>query len=241
MESYENIPTQKEIESILISFNDKLDNISPLESEIKKISQYTCQLLKKYKDFLFPDLLESIVNHANSNKKLDYLFLIIDIIIILLTNEDYISCKKDALFKIFFCFKNICCILKGFDKEVKTALDNILKFKIYPKDLIEGIMIDLNLNSISKKENEDQNENQNEKNLNNSIEENSNISIGENKPQIREEMINLNNEDDYENYRMKIIELNDEIEKQINIYDNNLKKISEINKILNKLNSFINN
>jgi hypothetical protein len=240
MESFENIPTQKEIDSILISFNDKLDKICPLELEIKKISQYTCQLLKKYRDYIFPDLLESIVNHANSEKKLDYLFLIIDIIIVLLTNEDYISCKKDALLKIFFCFKNICFILRDFDKEVKTALTKILKFKIYPKDLIEDIMIDLNLNSISE-ENENKSENQKEDNLNNWIEKNSDNSIEENKPQIRQEIINLNNENDYEKNRMKIIELNDEIEKQINIYGNDLKRISEINKILNKINSFINN
>jgi len=191
MENYENIPTQKEIESILINFNDKLGKICPLESEIKKISQYTCQILKKYNDYIFPDLLESIVNHANSEKKIDYLFLIIDIIIILLTNEDYISCKKDALFKIFFCFKNICFILKNFDKEVKTALTNILKYKIYPKDLIEDIMIQLNLNSIS---DDIKDKSQNQKNANNMFEENSNNSIEENKPQIREEMIDFNNE-----------------------------------------------
>jgi len=238
MENYENIPTQKEIESILINFNDKLGKICPLESEIKKISQYTCQILKKYNDYIFPDLLESIVNHANSEKKIDYLFLIIDIIIILLTNEDYISCKKDALFKIFFCFKNICFILKNFDKEVKTALTNILKYKIYPKDLIEDIMIQLNLNSIS---DDIKDKSQNQKNANNMFEENSNNSIEENKPQIREEMIDFNNENNYEKYRNKIIELNDEIEKQINMYGNDLKKINEINKILNKINSFINN
>jgi len=240
MESYENIPTQKEIESILFNFNDKLDKISPMEYEIKNISQYTCQILKKYRDYIFPDLLESIVNHANSEKKIDYLFLIIDIIIILLTNEDYISCKKDALFKIFFCFKKICFILKDFDQQVKTALTNILKYKIYPKDLIEDIMMQLNLNSFSD-DIEDKNQNQKEKNVNNLIDENSNNSQEENKPQIREEMIDLNNEKNYEKYRNKIIELNDEIEKQINRYDNDLEKINEINKILNKLNSFINN
>ena len=204
MESYENIPTQKEIDSNLISFNDKLDKISPLESEIKKISRYTCQLLKKYRDYIFPDLLELIVNHAKSDKKIDYLFLIIDIIIILLTDKDYISYKKDALLKIFFCFKNICFILKDFNKEVKTALDKILKFKIYPKDLIEDIIIELDLNFISE-ENEDENKNQKEEKLNNLIEDNSNNSIKENELQIRQEMINLNNEnDDYEKRRMKI-------------------------------------
>ena len=241
MKNYENIPTQKEIDFNLISFNDILEKISPWESEIKKISRYTCQLLKKYRDYIFPDLLEIIVNHAKSDKKIDYLFLIIEIIIILLTDKDYISCKKDALLKIFFCFKNICLILKEFDKEVKTALDKILKFKIYPKELIEDIILELDLSSVSE-ENEDKNKNQKEENLNSLIEENSNNSIKENEIQIRQEMINLNNEnDDYEKSKIKITKLNEEIENQINIYDNDLKKISEINKILNKLNCFINN
>ena len=240
MENNENIPTQKEIDSILIIFNNKLDNISPFESEIKNISQYTCQILNKYKDYIFPDLLECIVNHANSEKKKDYLFLIIDIIIILLTNEDYISCKKDALLKIFFCFKNICYILKDFDEEVKTALNKLLKFKIYPKDLIEDIMIDLYLNSESK-ENKDKKKNQKEENLYNSIEVNSIKIKKENMPKIRQEIIDLNNESDYGKYRKNIIELNDEIEKQINLYGNNLKKINEINKILKRINSFLNN
>ena len=52
-------------------------------------------------------------------------------------------------------------------------------------------------------------------------------------------MINKNIK--YEKRRMKITRINDEIEKQIKIYNNDLKKISEINKILNKLNCFINN
>ena len=57
-------------------------------------------------------------------------------------------------------------------------------------------MIQLNLNSFSE-DVEDKSQNQKEKNVNSLIDENSNNSQEENKPQIREEMIDLNNENNY--------------------------------------------
>ena len=227
-------PSEEVKKDIIDDFINELKIITPLRGEIRKLSQHACQLLSLYNDNIFPDLLESIIKEANKNNKIDFLYLIIDIILILLMNEEYNSIKEETIKIIFPYFKNVCRTfhysLNDNDiNEVKKALNHLKNNKIYTADIIDELIYELNMTT--------------EPNIMGDNNDKKYISILMSKKilKVSEDIINLSeiidnyNEKKNNENRLELIKKeNDIIKKQLDEYDKNLQQINYLNKLIQK-------
>ena len=212
-------------QDLLEDFNKELKEINITKDEIKKLSRHICQISGIYKDFIFPYFLESILKEAKSNKKIDYLYLIIDIIIVLLSNKDYQLIKKYALNKIFPYFKEICsCFhysLKDEDIEiVKSGLNQLKRHNIYEDGEIDELMIELRLTT----EPNIMGDNNDCKVLIDMLNKNI-FKVPEEIMNLYNEVNNLNKIDDNIHRANLLKKENDIIKNQIEKYKENLKQI----------------
>ena len=228
----EPIPSYEERENIIKEFNSRLKKINTKES-ILEISKYAANIYYKYKDFIFPDLLQSILVSAESTKKIEHLFLLIEIIKLIYSNKEKYDVKKEELFNFFEYIKYICRTFyfsfnDEFIKMIKSSLKHLKECKIYPNIFIDNLMMEFRLNTdphITGNEND-------RKCLSNLV--NNNIL------QVDYNFINLFKDiEDLERTKKNKIRIglikkyNDLIEKQIKLYNQNLTQIKSLNELIN--------
>lgn len=93
----EEVPSQEEMQRVYSQYNNNLQNITNSKKVINDLTNTGCNIYYKYKDYLFPEILQSIIDLTYSSKKLEYLYLIIEIIKSLYSNRDEYKIKKKIL------------------------------------------------------------------------------------------------------------------------------------------------
>ena len=235
------IPTEEERQNILSQFNKDLKNIYTNKKKIFDITKVACDKYYKYKDFIFPDLLRSILSKAEITKKLKYLYLIIEIIKYFNSNKSNCPIKNDFLINIFLYVREICrCFFYSFNddfiKTIKISLNELKKCNIYPSNYIDELLMELRMKT--------------EPNITDSVDDRKCLCklVNNNLLEIDHEMINLNK--DFEelkrtnnnNLRINLIKKENKlIEKQIKLYNENLKQIKCLNELINISNNLIDN
>ena len=234
MNNKNKIPSEQDRHDILNYFDHELKLITPLKEEIKKLSQYACQVLNTYNDYIFPDLLKSIIREANKKSKIEYLYLFLDIILFILCNDEYKLIRNNSIKKIFPYLKDV---IRSFHyslndndiKEVKKVLNQLKINKIYDDKLIDELMMELTLAT----EPDITGDNEEIKNICNLI--NKNIF------EVPSDIINYNekleiikkNKDNA--HKLELIKLqNNIIKKQIDKYNKNLQQIKDLNSLIEK-------
>ena len=234
MNNINKVPSEQDRYDILNYFDNELKLITPLKEEIKKLSQYACQVLSTYNDYIFPDLLKSIIREANKKSKIEYLYLFLDIILFILCNDEYKLIRNNSIKKIFPYLKDV---IRSFHyslndndiKEVKKVLNQLKINKIYDDKLIDELMMELTLAT----EPDITGDNEEIKNIYNLI--NKNIF------EVPSDIINYNekleiikkNKDNA--HKLELIKLqNNIIKKQIDKYNKNLQQIKDLNSLIEK-------
>ena len=234
MNNINKVPSEQDRYDILNYFDNELKLITPLKEEIKKLSQYACQVLSTYNDYIFPDLLKSIIREANKKSKIEYLYLFLDIILLILCNDEYKLIRNNSIKKIFPYLKDV---IRSFHyslndndiKEVKKVLNQLKINKIYDDKLIDELMMELTLAT----EPDITGDNEEIKNICNLI--NKNIF------EVPSDIINYNekleiikkNKDNA--HKLELIKLqNNIIKKQIDKYNKNLQQIKDLNSLIEK-------
>lgn len=226
-----NIPTEEERTKILSDFRNDLKGIFVSKENVFKLSKKCCEIYYSYKDYIFPDLLQEILSQATKVKQLEYLYLIIEIIKDFNSNKS-IQTENNFLFKIFPFVKEISrCFSDSFNdefiKSLKIALNELKRCNIYPENYIDELIMEIRMC--------------NEPNITDNINDRQCLSqlLLNNKLKIDNDKINLykdienlertNNND----LRLKLINNeNSMIEKQIKIYNENLKQIKCLNELI---------
>ena len=217
---------------ILLEFSKDLSYIYRNNQLVFEMSKKACEYYYSYKDDIFPYLLQEILDQAGKRRKLEYLYLLIEIIKHLYSNQSIHPIPKDLLFNIFPFVKEIIrCFYHSFNndfiKSLKIALNELKKQNIYPNNYIEDLIMELRLTT--------------EPNITDSKKDRKSLAnlVNDNILKIDFEMINLYKDfDDLKRInnnkiRMNLIKKeNNMIEKQIQIYNKNLKQLKCINDLI---------
>ena len=227
------VPTEEQKNAILFQFSKDLSYICISKQQVFEMCKNACNYYYSYQDYIFPDLLQEILSQAGKRKRLEYLYLLIEIIKYLNSNKYNNPIKGDLLFNIFPFVKEITrCFYYSFNNDftklLKVALNELKKQKIYPINYIDDLIMELRLTT--------------DPNITDNIKDRNSLSnlINNNILKIDYEMINLyKNFDDIKRtnnnkIRMELIKKeNNMIEKQIKIYNENLKQLKCINELIN--------
>ena len=239
--NYENIPTEEERQIIITKFNNDLKYISTSKEIIFELSKNASHIYYKYKDFIFPDILQEIYIEAERKKKLEFLYLIIEIIKYLHNNKLNNPIKNDFLLNIFSYVKAICKSFKysfndDFIKQLKIALNELKKINIYPATIIDNLIMEMRLST--------------EPQITDSLNDRKCLSnlVNSNLLKIDYEMMNLYKDiedlkrTNNNKLRLNLIKNeNNMIEKQIKLYNENLKQVKCLNDLIELCNKFCNN
>ena len=227
------IPKDEQRNNILLEFSKDLLYICKSKDKVFEMANKACNFYYKYQDYIFPDLLQEILTQAGKTKRLEYLYLIIEIIKYLNTNKLKYPIKNKLLFKIFPYVKEITrCFFYSFNndftKSLKVALNELKKQNIYPSNYIDDLIMELRLTT--------------EPNITDNIKDRNSLSnlVNNNILKIDYEMINLYKcfEDlertNNNNIRLDLIKKeNNIIEKQIKLYNENFKQLRCLNDLIN--------
>ena len=165
---------------------------------------------------------------------LEYLYLLIEIIKSIHSNISKHPVKKEELYNIFEYVRSICrsfyySFNYEFTKFIKDSLNHLKKCNIYPNYFIDDLIMELRLNTNP--------------NITGNINDRKSLSnlVKNNILKIDYEMINFNKDiddlkrTDNNKNRMNLIKChNDMIQKQIKLYNENLKQIKCLNELINK-------
>jgi hypothetical protein len=226
----------EERQNIIMNFNNLLRKINTKES-VLNISKYAVDIYNKHKDDnIFLDLLQSILKSAESTKKLENLYLLIEIIKLIHSNKENNSVKNEELFFFFEYIKFICRLFYNspndeFTKSIINSLKHLKECNIYPNNFIDDLIMELRLNS--------------EPNITGHINERKSlfnlvnrgiINIDSSFISLFKDIEELKRTDNNEIRKSLIKKENDMIEKQIKLYNENLKQIKCLIFLLNKIN-----
>ena len=237
-----NIPTEEERQAIISQYEQKIKNMKYNREEILSLSKCICKIYYSHKDFIFPDILQIILTEADRKKKLEYLYLMIEIIKYFDFNKNVYEVTKIFFSNLFLCVQKICRLFyysfnKDFTKNIKNSLIELKKYNIYPSNNIDELLMELRLTT--------------EPNITDSIDDRKILSrlVNKNILKIDFEMINLHKDiedlkrnNNNNNIRVKLIKNeNNMIEKQIKLYNENLKQVKCLNDLIELCNTFCNN
>ena len=220
---------------IISDFDIFLQNINS-EKDIKAIASITYKLYCSYKDFILPDLIDKIYQNAFNTRKIEYLYLIIEIIRVFDSNKGIVDERK----KFFDWFKNIFrCYYYSFKKEfieLKNILNDFKQTKIYSNELIDELIMELRLTTEPKLEgNDDDKKALCELANKNILEIDEDLIDYYKKVDIYQRNKSQTNQDNLINFE------NELIEKQLKLYNENIKQIKYINELIGYCDSYKNN
>jgi hypothetical protein len=228
----EEAPSQEEMQRIFTQYNNNLQQITNSKKIINDLISTGCNIYYKYKDFLFPDILQSIIDLTCSSKKVEYLYLIIEIIKSLHSKRNEYSIKKEDFDGFFLYIKEVCrCFYYSINDEfishLKQVLKDLKKCNIYPSNYIDDLIMEFRLTTEPKITD-------NSKDLNclTNLVNSGDLKVDKELIDLYKDFDDLKRTDN-NNIRKKLINIeNDMIQKQIKYYNENLKKIKCLNELI---------
>ena len=233
-----NTPNEEEKIIIISQFEKQIKNVKCDREYISNLSNDICNIFKTHRDFIFHDIIQILLNEADRTKKLEFLYLMIEIIKNFHFHKNEFDIKEKFLSDLFSYVIIICRFFyysfnKDFTKNIRNSLFELKKYNIYPNSSIDALLMELRLTT--------------EPNITDSFDDRKCLSMLTNKNIIKidYEMINLYKDieelkrTNNNNLRLNLIKNeNNMIEKQIKLYNENLKQIKCLNDLIELCNKF---
>jgi len=228
----EEVPNQEEMQNVFSQYHYNLQNIENSKTVMNNLIITGCNIYYRYKDFLFPDILQSIIDLTCSTKKFEYLYLIIEIIKSLYSKKEEYKIKKEDFDGFFLYMKEVCrCFYYSINDEFISHLKKVLKdlkqTNIYPNNYIDDLIMEFRLTTEPKITDN----NKDLQSLTNLV-NNGDLKVDKEIIDLYKDIDDLKRTDN-NNLRKKLIKIeNDMIQKQIKYYNENLKKIKCLNDLI---------
>ena len=226
------ILTIEEKLNIINQFHNDLKNIDLKQETIERISSYIQDKIEKYGDNLIFEIFQILESESHFTPRLEYLFVINDII------NKYKDNKQNQINKIFPYIKKICCysyitLNDNFKEKIKELI-NLWKTKeIFNQSKMKELEFELKM-EIEPEFTDDNEEINYLLNLYN----NGNIKIDQNLISFSRDLDILEKTKDNKQ-RKNILKMEkDMITKQFKIYNSQIQHLKEIDLILDKIKTF---
>jgi len=224
--------TSEEKLKIITTFHNDLKGIDLKKETIEKISNYIKEQISKYGEQLVFEIFQIIESESQITPRLEYLYLINDII------DKYKEINQSQMNKIFSYIKNICSysyttLNDNLTNKVKDLISLWEKKEIFNKNKINELKFDLKM-----KLEPEISDNKEEINYLMNLYNNGNIKFDQNLINFSKELYALDKNKDNKNRRNLLKLEKDIINKQFKIYNSQIQHLKEIDKILDKIKTF---
>ena len=224
--------TSEEKLKIITTFHNDLKGIDLKKETIEKISNYIKEQISKYGEQIVFEIFQIIESESQITPRLEYLYLINDII------DKYKEINKSQMNKIFSYIKNICSysyttLNDNLTNKVKDLISLWEKKEIFNKNKINELKFDLKM-----KLEPEISDNKEEINYLMNLYNNGNIKFDQNLINFSKELYALDKNKDNKNRRNLLKLEKDIINKQFKIYNSQIQHLKEIDKILDKIKTF---
>ena len=228
----EEFPSEEERQRVFSQYFNNLQQITNSKTVIKGLTEKGCNIYYKYKDFLFPEIFQLIIDLTNSTKKVEYLYLIIEIIKSLYSRRKEYNIKKENFDDFFLYIKEVCrcfnySINDEFISHLKQVLKDLKKCNIYPSNYIDDLIMEFRLTTEPKITDNNKDLNCLTNLVNSGV-----LKVDKEIIDLYKDIDDLKRTDN-NNIRKKLIKIeNDMIQRQIKYYNENLKKIKCLNDLI---------
>ena len=224
--------TSEEKLKIITTFHNDLKGIDLKKETIEKISNYIKEQITKYGEQIVFEIFQIIESESQITPRLEYLYLINDII------DKYKEINQSQMNKIFSYIKNICSysyttLNDNLTNKVKDLISLWEKKEIFNKNKINELKFDLKM-----KLEPEISDNKEEINYLMNLYNNGNIKFDQNLINFSKELYALDKNKDNKNRRNLLKLEKDIINKQFKIYNSQIQHLKEIDKILDKIKTF---
>ena len=224
--------TSEEKLKIITTFHNDLKGIDLKKETIEKISNYIQEHISKYGEQIVFEIFQIIESESQITPRLEYLYLINDII------DKYKEINQSQMNKIFSYIKNICSysyttLNDNLTNKVKDLISLWEKKEIFNKNKINELKFDLKM-----KLEPEISDNKEEINYLMNLYNNGNIKFDQNLINFSKELYALDKNKDNKNRRNLLKLEKDIINKQFKIYNSQIQHLKEIDKILDKIKTF---
>lgn len=224
--------TSEEKLKIITTFHTDLKGIDLKKETIEKISNYIQEQISKYGEQIVFEIFQIIESESQITPRLEYLYLINDII------DKYKEINQSQMNKIFSYIKNICSysyttLNDNLTNKVKDLISLWEKKEIFNKNKINELKFDLKM-----KLEPEISDNKEEINYLMNLYNNGNIKFDQNLINFSKELYALDKNKDNKNRRNLLKLEKDIINKQFKIYNSQIQHLKEIDKILDKIKTF---
>ena len=231
-ENQETKITSEEKLKIITTFHTDLKGIDLKKETIEKISNYIQEQISKYGEQIVFEIFQIIESESQITPRLEYLYLINDII------DKYKEINQSQMNKIFSYIKNICSysyttLNDNLTNKVKDLISLWEKKEIFNKNKINELKFDLKM-----KLEPEISDNKEEINYLMNLYNNGNIKFDQNLINFSKELYALDKNKDNKNRRNLLKLEKDIINKQFKIYNSQIQHLKEIDKILDKIKTF---
>ena len=224
-------PSEEEFQKILNQFNEYLIHIEK-NNNIIEACKFFCSQYDYYQNYFFESFLVLILENLSKEQKIEYLFLMVEIIKSLNANKSKNKITQKDLSYLLFGIKEICkhyhySMNYDFTRLVKDTLNGLKEYKIYNESDINNIIMELRITTDPKITGSDTDRNclrnlYNEQSL--KIDKNM-IDLFRDIESVDRGNINI--------LRMNLINKENQlIEKQMLLYNKNLEQIKDINEMI---------
>ena len=224
--------TSEEKLKIITTFHNDLKGIDLKKETIEKLSNYIKEQISKYGEQIVFEIFQIIESESQITPRLEYLYLINDII------DKYKEINQSQMNKIFSYIKNICSysyttLNDNLTNKVKDLISLWEKKEIFNKNKINELKFDLKM-----KLEPEISDNKEEINYLMNLYNNGNIKFDQNLINFSKELYALDKNKDNKNRRNLLKLEKDIINKQFKIYNSQIQHLKEIDKILDKIKTF---
>ena len=224
--------TSEEKLKIINTFHSELKNIDLKKETIERISTYVQEQISKYGDQIIYEIFQILESESNFTPRLEYMYLINDIIE---KNKDNNSFQTN---KIYPYVKNICLysyttLNDNFTTKVKELIELWEKKEIFNINKIKELKFELKMH-LEPELAEDKDEINFLINLNN----NGSIKLEQNLINFSKELNTLEKNKDNKNRKTLLKMEKDIITRQFKIYNSQIQHLKDIDKILDKIKTF---
>ena len=224
--------TSEEKLKIITTFHSDLKNIDLKKETIERISTYAQEQISKYGEQIIFEIFQILESESNITPRLEYLYLINDII------ENNKDINQTLINKVFPYIKSICLysystLNENFTNKMKELISIWEEKEVFNKNKIKQLKFDLKM-QLEPELSDDKDEINFLINLYN----NGNIKLDQNLVNFSKELNILERTKDNKSRRNILRMEKDIINKQMKIYNAQIQHLKDIDKILDKIKTF---
>ena len=224
--------TSEEKLKIITTFHSDLKNIDLKKETIERISTYAQEQISKYGEQIIFEIFQILESESNITPRLEYLYLINDII------ENNKDMNQTLINKVFPYIKSICLysystLNENFTNKMKELISIWEGKEVFNKNKIKQLKFDLKM-QLEPELSDDKDEINFLINLYN----NGNIKLDQNLVNFSKELNILERTKDNKSRRNILRMEKDIINKQMKIYNAQIQHLKDIDKILDKIKTF---